>query len=39
MAIDQAALRAARQSQYSPKIVNCQPTTGSYIFNAQFNPD
>jgi protein TonB len=39
MAIDQAALRAARQSQYSPKLVNCVPTTGSYIFKADFDPN
>jgi TonB family protein len=39
MAIDQAALRAARQSSYAPKLVNCSPTTGDYIFRAEFNPD
>ena len=39
MAIDQAALRAARQSTYSPKLVNCQPTTGNYLFRADFQPD
>ncbi len=39
MAIDQAALRAARQSTYSPKLVNCSPTTGDYIFRADFQPD
>ena len=39
MAIDQAALRAARQSQYAPKLVNCSPTTGDYIFRADFQPD
>ncbi|MGA8840791.1 MAG: energy transducer TonB, partial [Candidatus Aquilonibacter sp.] len=38
-AIDQAAIRAARQSQYAPKLVNCAPTSGSYIFRAEFNPD
>jgi TonB family protein len=38
-AIDQAAIRAAKQSQYAPKLVNCAPTTGSYIFRAEFNPD
>jgi TonB family protein len=32
MAIDQAALRAARESSYSPKLVNCQPTQGDYLF-------
>lgn len=39
MAIDQAALRAARQSTYSPKLINCQPTTGNYLFRADFQPD
>ncbi len=39
MAIDRAAVRAARQSQYAPKLVNCQPTTGTYIFHADFTPD
>jgi TonB family protein len=39
MAIDQAALRAARQSSYAPKLVNCQPTQGDYIFRAEFQPD
>ncbi len=39
MAIDQAALRAARQSTYSPKLVNCSPTTGDYLFRADFQPD
>lgn len=39
MAIDQAALRAARQSAYSPKLVNCAPTTGNYLFRADFQPD
>jgi TonB family protein len=38
MSIDQAALRAARQSTYSPKLVDCQPTNGSYIFKADFDP-
>jgi TonB family protein len=39
MAIDQAALRAARQSTYSPKLVNCQPVEGDYLFRADFQPD
>lgn len=38
MAIDQAALRAARQSSYSPKLVNCAPATGHYLFRARFQP-
>ncbi len=39
MSIDQAALRAARQSTYSPKLVGCQPTQGDYLFRADFQPD
>ncbi len=39
MSIDQAALRAARQSTYSPKLVDCQPTQGDYLFRADFQPD
>jgi TonB family protein len=39
MSIDQAALRAARQSTYSPKLINCSPTTGNYLFRADFQPD
>jgi periplasmic protein TonB len=39
MAIDQAALRAARQSPYSPKLVDCSPTQGDYLFRADFQPD
>ena len=37
-AIDQAALRAARQSTYAPKIENCVPVEGTYIFHADFAP-
>ncbi|MEO6836255.1 MAG: TonB family protein [Candidatus Tumulicola sp.] len=39
MSIDQSALRAARQSSYSPKLIDCSPTTGDYIFRADFQPD
>jgi TonB family protein len=35
-AVDQAAIRAARKSKYSPKIVNCQPAGGDYLFQASF---
>jgi TonB family protein len=38
MAIDQAALRAARASTYAPKLVNCAPAQGNCIFRAEFNP-
>jgi TonB family protein len=37
-AIDQAALRAVRQSLYSPRIVNCNAVTGIFIFRADFRP-
>lgn len=35
--IDMAALLAARQSTYSPKIANCSPVAGTYMFRANFN--
>ena len=38
-AIDQAALRAARQSSYRPRLVNCVPSPGTYLFRAEFSPD
>lgn len=37
-AVDAAVVKAARQSTYSPKIVNCAPVAGSYVFHAQFQP-
>ena len=39
MALDQAALSAARQSTYAPKIVNCQPVQGDYLFRVTFDPN
>ena len=39
MALDQAALAAARQSTYAPKVVNCQPVTGDYLFRVTFDPN
>ena len=39
LAIDQSALRAARASTYAPKIVNCNPVAGRYLFRADFSPD
>lgn len=39
MALDQAALSAARQSTYAPKIVNCQPIQGDYLFRVTFDPN
>ena len=34
--LDQAALKAARATAYSPDVVNCVKTAGSYIFQADF---
>jgi TonB family protein len=39
MAMDQAALRAARQSSYAPKLVDCEPVQGDYLFTATFQAD
>ncbi|MGA7746242.1 MAG: TonB family protein [Candidatus Aquilonibacter sp.] len=36
--MDMTALRAARDYKYAPKIVNCVPTIGSYIYRAEFIP-
>ncbi len=36
--IDVAAIRAAQQSRYQPKLVNCKGVHASYIFRAEFNP-
>jgi TonB family protein len=38
MAIDQAALRAARASSYSPKIVGCSASTGSIVIPINMVP-
>ncbi len=38
-AIDREALRVARESTYRPKIVNCEPTSGSYLYLVDFVPD
>lgn len=38
-AIDRAALVAARQSTYQPKIVNCTKVADDYIFRATFDPN
>ncbi len=35
-ALDQAALKAAQQTAYTPDVVNCVKTAGSYIFEADF---
>ncbi len=36
--IDEAALRAAQESSYSPKLVNCNATQGKYLFRAKVQP-
>ncbi|MBV8727567.1 MAG: TonB family protein [Candidatus Eremiobacteraeota bacterium] len=38
MSIDQAAMVAARQSSYAPKLVDCKPVEGTYSFRASFDP-
>lgn len=38
-AIDQAVLRAVRQSTYSSKLVNCSPVQGGYVFRVDYVPD
>jgi TonB family protein len=38
-AVDESALRAASQSKYSPKLVNCQGVKGLYLFRADFRPN
>jgi TonB family protein len=38
MAMDQAALRAARKSTYQGAITNCAPAGGIVLFHAPFDP-
>lgn len=33
---DKEALRVARESTYTPKVVDCKPTTGVYRFRVDF---
>ena len=35
-ALDNAAISAAKQSKYSPEVVNCVKTAGTYLFRADF---
>jgi len=37
--LDEAALRAARQSSYAPEIDDCVRVAGDYIFRADFEGD
>ncbi|MGB8205592.1 MAG: energy transducer TonB, partial [Candidatus Baltobacteraceae bacterium] len=34
--LDNAAVKAAEQSSYTPEIEDCQPIAGSYLFRADF---
>jgi TonB family protein len=36
-AVDQAVVRAALASTYAPKLVNCEPTQGDFLYRADFN--
>lgn len=38
-ALDNAAVAAAKQSTYAPKIVNCTPVEGQYLFKVTFDPN
>jgi protein TonB len=38
-AMDNAAVAAARQSTYAPKIVDCQAVQGTYNFKVTFDPN
>lgn len=37
--IDQAVFDAAAHGKYSPKLVNCAPVKGKYLFQVDFKPD
>ncbi len=37
--IDQAALRSAAASTYLPRIKNCKPAFGLYLFKVTFDPN
>jgi TonB family protein len=34
--LDEAAVAGARNSTFLPKLVDCVPVTGDYLFHAQF---
>jgi TonB family protein len=36
-AVDRAVLDALRKSTFSPKVTNCQPTTGTYLYSFMFD--
>jgi TonB family protein len=37
--IDRAVAVAAQHSTYSPKLLNCKPIEGTYLFRADFQPN
>jgi TonB family protein len=36
--VDRAVIAAAEKSTYTPRMVNCVPESGSYLFRADFGP-
>ncbi len=36
--LDRAVLKAAEESTYTPRLVNCVPEDGVYLFTAEFGP-
>ena len=36
MALDRAAVDAARRSTYAPQVVDCEPLGGTYLFKVDF---
>lgn len=38
MALDAAAMQAARDSQFAPKIVDCRPVSGQYLLHETLDP-
>ena len=38
-ALDAAAMRAARESVFTPKIANCRPIESQYVFRARLDPE
>ena len=37
-ALDRAALKAAKRSEYSPRLAGCKPVAGNYLFVVTFSP-
>ena len=37
-AMDDAAMKAAKESSYLPKIADCKPVAGHYLFRLVFDP-